>query len=524
MNSRSALSLLLLAVPFTAPLAARPASAALVARGAGAQGGALAVAERGETESARLQLALDAITAEKVRHDIFFIASDELGGRDTPSLGQRIAARFIRNRLERLGWQPGAADGYFYEYSLPRRGTDEARDFAEWRGEGGAQGWKVGVDYVVSPQAFADRDATGRVVYVGGFEEEEVAGLELSGAWGLAAPGTRLSRRRLQEAHERGLLGFLVPPGPDEESTVLERHARTLSFMRRTSLGGSRRGSSDPAAAVLYLTEDCAARIDALAARKPGDALAATLRESFAYGQIDEVTLENVCGLWPGSDPVLRNEVIIVSAHYDHVGTQGDDIYNGADDNGSGTTGLLAIAEALAVHGPLRRSVLLLWVSGEEKGLLGSDAWTKAPWLPEGMHAVCDLNIDMIGRNAPDEIGVTPTRAREEYNRLTQLVEEHLAEEGFTKLNSADEYWGRSDHANFSRNMDLPVAFLFSDVHEDYHKPTDTPDKIDCDKVRRVCRLVVRMLADLQEDELDLRLPASVPQDLPVAPGRPGGG
>ena len=303
-----------------------------------------------------------------------------------------------------------------------------------------------------------------------------------------------------------GCSGSWCPPARTRRRPSSSAHARTLSSMRRIGLGASRRGTSDPVAAVLYLTEGCAARIDAHAARQPGDRLAGTLRESFAYGKIDDVVLENVCGLWPGSDPVLRNEVIIVSAHYDHVGTVGDDIYNGADDNGSGTTGLLAIAEALATHGPLRRSVLLLWVSGEERGLLGSEAWTKNPWLPEGMRAVCDLNIDMIGRNAPDEIGVTPTQARAEYNRLTQLVEEHLAEEGFTKLNSADEYWGRSDHANFSSNMDLPVAFLFSDVHEDYHKPTDTPDKIDYDKVRRVCRLVVRMLADLQEDELNLRL------------------
>src|SRR6185295_9106407 len=99
---------------------------------------------------------------------------------------------------------------------------------------------------------------------------------------------------------------------------------------------------------------------------------------------------------------------------------------------------LLAVAEALASEGPLQRSVLLLWVSGEEKGLLGSEAWTKNPTLPEGFHAVCDLNIDMIGRNAPDKLLITPTRALKEYNGLTRLAEGLAPLEGFPQLGSCD--------------------------------------------------------------------------------------
>jgi Zn-dependent M28 family amino/carboxypeptidase len=257
---------------------------------------------------------------------------------------------------------------------------------------------------------------------------------------------------------------------------------------------------------VVYLSEDLAAALLGESLPAVGAELAGTFRESYSYEPTTDLVLENVCGLWPGSDPALRNEVLIVSAHYDHVGTSGGEIYNGADDNGSGTTGLLQIADALAAYGPMRRTVMLIWVSAEEKGLLGSRAWTQHPWLPEGMRPVCDLNIDMIGRNAPNEIGITPTQAREEYNRLTQLVEQNAPLEGFTKLNSADAYWSRSDHAMFAQNLGIPVAFLFSDVHEDYHKPTDTADKIDCDKLCRVARLVVRVLHELQTDELNLGL------------------
>ena len=216
-----------------------------------------------------------------------------------------------------------------------------------------------------------------------------------------------------------------------------------------------------------------------------------------------QVTLENVCGFWRGSDPDLANEVIIISAHYDHVGVRGGKIHNGADDNGSGTTGLLALSEALATYGKLRRSVMVMWVSGEEKGLYGSKAWTKNPWLPEGCRAVANINIDMVGRNAADKLLVTPTREHEEYNGLTRLAERLAPLEGFPMLGSADDYYQRSDHYNFRKNLDIPVAFLFSDVHDDYHKPTDTPDKIDYDKVRRVARLVMRMLDGMQDDVLE---------------------
>jgi len=217
------------------------------------------------------------------------------------------------------------------------------------------------------------------------------------------------------------------------------------------------------------------------------------------------IEVENVAGFWPGSDPLLKDEVIILSAHYDHVGVDDEGrIFNGADDNASGSCGLLAVAEALRAYGPMKRSVLLLWVSGEEKGLLGSAAWTKKPTLAEGYRPVCDINIDMIGRNAPGKLMLTPSKALKEYNGLARLAESLGAEEGFPVMESADEYWQRSDHMNFAENLGIPVAFLFSDVHEDYHKPTDDADKIDCDKIRRVVRLVVRMLDGLQADQLSL--------------------
>src|SRR5262249_39314182 len=113
-----------------------------------------------------------------------------------------------------------------------------------------------------------------------------------------------------------------------------------------------------------------------------------------------------------------------------------------------------------------------------------------------------DLNLDMVGRNAPETLLITPSKELEEYNGLTRLAERLAPLEGFPVLGSADEFWTRSDHMNFARNLGIPVAFLFCGEHEDYHQPTDDVEKIDCDKIRRVTRLVLRMLDALQDHEL----------------------
>jgi Zn-dependent M28 family amino/carboxypeptidase len=155
----------------------------------------------------------------------------------------------------------------------------------------------------------------------------------------------------------------------------------------------------------------------------------------------------------------------------------------------------------LTKYGPMRRSVMIMWVAGEEKGLWGSAAWTRNPTLPEGYKAVADINIDMIGRNAPEKLTVTPSAEHESYNFLSKLAVKLSPEEGFPTLDSADQYYTRSDHYNFVQ-AGIPATFLFAGVHEDYHRPTDDPEKIDYDKIRRVVRLVFRMLADLQNDSM----------------------
>jgi Zn-dependent M28 family amino/carboxypeptidase len=208
------------------------------------------------------------------------------------------------------------------------------------------------------------------------------------------------------------------------------------------------------------------------------------------------VRVQNVCGYWPGSDPLLAGEVLLASAHYDHVGVEHGQVYCGADDNASGSAALLALAEALAEHGPLERSVLLLWVSGEELGLLGSRAWARDPWLPGGARVIANVNLDMVGRNAPELLEHTPSAAHPAYNRLAEQALRLAPLEGFSDLRSVDKEYGRSDHAAFAEELGIPVLYLSTGEHEDYHRPSDTADKIDAGKVARMTRLVLRLLVD----------------------------
>lgn len=464
-----------------------------------------------------LEAALDTISVDEIKADIFFLASDELGGRDTVSPGQRIAARFIRSRLERLGIAPGAPTGYFYEYPLVSPRVKESDTWLRLKAGANEVEYTFGGDYWFTPGTPMDLLLDGEVLFGGECDKRGIEKLEVGGKWVLALDEGKLFGDVEKDLLARGALGLIVTTSEKySKKPYGERFAPTLAAMRRGEVSwprGDASGAPKPTLPVVFVSREALARAWPEAEKKDsalpkaGAKLDLQLSHKRAYlGDGGRVMAENVCGWIPGSDPVLKNEVILISAHYDHVGTSSRDgqIYNGADDNGSGTTGLLALAEALTVRGPLKRSVMLIWVSGEEKGLWGSQAWTEKPWLPDGATPLCDLNIDMIGRNAPDKLLITPTKARAEYNGLVRIAEACAPLEGFPELGSCDAYWGRSDHINFSKNLKIPVAFLFSDIHEDYHKPTDDPEKIDYDKIRRVARTVLRMIDGLQADKLDL--------------------
>nr|WP_304157466.1 M28 family metallopeptidase [Mesonia mobilis] len=211
---------------------------------------------------------------------------------------------------------------------------------------------------------------------------------------------------------------------------------------------------------------------------------------------------ENVVAFIKGSE--FPEEIIVISAHYDHVGMDADgNIYNGADDDGSGTVSILEIAEAFKEaqndgYQP-RRSILFLHVTGEEKGLLGSDFYTKNPIFPLE-NTVTDLNTDMIGRIDPkhednpnyiyligsDKLSTQLHELSEEVNnKYTQFDLDYT----YNDENDPNRFYYRSDHYNFAKH-NIPVIFYFNGTHADYHQPTDTPDKIEYDLMARRAQLI----------------------------------
>lgn len=215
-------------------------------------------------------------------------------------------------------------------------------------------------------------------------------------------------------------------------------------------------------------------------------------------------------GNLPGSENILAyiegsekpNEVIVISAHYDHVGTKDGQVYNGADDDGSGTVAVMEIAEAFqaarkAGHGP-KRSILFLHVTGEEHGLIGSDYYSQNPVYPLA-NTVANLNIDMIGRCDPDNCGKDYVYVIGSEMLSSELKKINVAANDKTvKLELNYKYddptdtqrlYYRSDHYNFAKH-NIPVAFFFDGIHGDYHKPTDDPDKIDYNALQKRTQLV----------------------------------
>jgi len=238
----------------------------------------------------------------------------------------------------------------------------------------------------------------------------------------------------------------------------------------------------------------------------------------------ETVMTQNVAALWEGNDPVLKNEMVAVGAHYDHVGSKcglvsGDVICNGADDDGSGTTGVLAIAEALAKSSKRpKRSILFVWHAGEEKGLLGSEYFTRYPTVPLDK-VIAQLNIDMIGRSRKANDSNPKNKVLSGENEIYVIGSKMMSTElgnlaesvnkSFLNLNynfkfddpkDPNRFFFRSDHFHYT-SKGIPIFFWFNGEHEDYHRPDDEPGKIDYQRMEKITKtifLTMWELADLK--------------------------
>ncbi|MDT5122551.1 MAG: hypothetical protein QOC96_2033 [Acidobacteriota bacterium] len=519
----------------------------------------------------------DQITAAQMKDYLYFIASDEMEGRDTPSRGLDTVAKFIALNLSRWGLKPAGDNGtYFQRIALQRLKLDPANTHAEINsqtfsfgddllaqavaGTASAPLVYVGNGWVIKAKnidAYQGVDVKDKIVVIlgGGFPK----GVSFADLRGGKQGVDYFSPETYAETH--GAKGIIAIPNKqtlDNWNRLRQNMATngTISVEKfqkpgdvprvprititEKALNALMQGEKQTAATLL--NRDQAESI------KPFDFSADKKVSLTVATKTEEVFTQNIVAKVEGSDPVLKNEYVALGAHYDHVGMgapgggrraapkgdTSDIIWNGADDDGSGTTALLTIAETLGKNPPPKRSVLFVWHCGEEKGLWGSRYFTDNPTIPLEK-IVTQINIDMIGRSrlagdtnpdnaklsGPNEIYVIGSKMMS--TQLGELSENTnhaylnlVLNYKYDDPSDPNRFFYRSDHFNYAKHG-IPIIFYFDGEHEDYHRPGDEAQKIDYQKMEKVTRTVFVTMWELANlparPRVDKPLPAAVSGD-----------
>lgn len=481
------------------------------------------------------------INKENAYKHLSVLASDEYEGRETGKKGAWMAADYIKNYFKSLGLK-GPVNGDYFQpidmvtYNLSRmvfsingQPKEYGKDFVISSSTVALGGFNfkasdiVFAGYGLNKDGYNDFDGievAGKVVLIFGNGDPTIK----------AGPAhtDRASRRKMMAAQQakiqflaehKAIAVIQIDPNLDNISPELKaaysgegqpalKTAESVAKMQNTKTLPSIRVTTATANELLKAANTTVAALQEkiVSSVKPASQLIKAEVSGSALKDEAKVRAENVLGFLEGSDPVLKDEILVVTGHYDHIGltTSGaDKVNNGADDDGSGTTGVLLIADAFvkakkAGKGP-KRSILFMTVVGEEKGLLGSEWYSEHPVFPLEK-TITDLNIDMIGR--VDEAH----KANPEYIYIigSDMLSSDLntigirANDDFIKMNldmtynnrtDPNQFYYRSDHYNFAKHG-IPVIFYFSGVHEDYHQPGDEVSKINFDLLSKRAQLV----------------------------------
>jgi hypothetical protein len=461
-------------------------------------------------QQAGAEAAAATITEADYLRRVGVIAHDSMAGRDTPSPGLNATATWIASEFERFGLRGGATDGSFIQrYPLRQILVDR-------RGSGlggGPRRLEFGRDLIPLTVSADGGEARGGLVLLSGISDaaRALANNAVRGRHAilvLAANATvdQDVFRVLGSIRNAGAASVLVtnPAGDAQWAGEAERALRPdvaqgwgvsapsavpfrpILEIRTSSLAELLRGRNVDLAA-LQSRAAGAMRVDEV------NGLTLTLTQRMSD---DDVTAPNVVAILEGSDPALRDEYVVFSGHMDHVGigtpdARGDSIFNGADDDASGTIAVVEIAEAMAsLPTPPRRSMMFLLVSGEEKGLWGSEYFADNPSVPTD-RMVANFNTDMVGRNWPDTI-VAIGKEHSDLGTTLERVNAAHPELGMTAIDDLwpqESFYTRSDHYNFAQKG-VPILFFFNGTHEDYHGRDDEPDRIDGEKATRIAKLV----------------------------------
>jgi Zn-dependent M28 family amino/carboxypeptidase len=435
------------------------------------------------------------ITGADVLQRLSIIAHDSMRGRDTPSRGLEMTAAYVAGQFRSFKLNPAGDSGSFIQrYPYASRHIDNTIHMLE--SVGGRTALTFGSDFFVVP---AEVDSVVGTPYFLGTMDGAPVPPNLRGRILVAAvPDTfgpswqaRVGEL-LPAAMGAGAGALILILDPKFTTRTIAALAAPLSEqvapfpvfgVRADAIAPLLAGTGLAIATVFAATPVPARELTGLSLR---------LRTPFSESNAQ---VPNVVAILPGSDPVLRDEYVVFSAHMDHVGVgsanaKGDSIFNGADDDGSGTTAIMEIAQAFAaLPAPPRRSLIFLTVSGEEKGLLGSSWFVEHPPVPAA-RIVADINIDMIGRNNPDSVtaigleystlGPSASQVSKAYPELHLIVAPDLTPE--------EQLFLRSDHFNFARK-DIPAIFFTTGLHKDYHEASDEVASINIEKLARVARL-----------------------------------
>jgi hypothetical protein len=453
----------------------------------------------------------EAVTAADLRHHLYIVAGKDFEGRETATPGQRKAAAYIEDHFRKLGLLPGNKDNYQLFYPVFQDSLLNASITIN------GQVFLLNDDFSVPVST--DYTATlfgSEVVFAGyGYSDssrDDYKGLDAKGKIVLvlsgeppaqAAPGSGKPVRysavnpKLEAAQKNGAVALLIIQSGFPHKGYGAKGAMYRNGYKETIYPNVFAVSDKIAQAILGADYAKAAGGDP----HPASYMANTMLEFSKYTA--QMQSSDVLGFLEGSD--LKDQIVVISAHYDHLGKRDSVIYYGADDDGSGTVSVLELAQAFAKakaagKGP-RRSILFLANSGEEKGLWGSEYYSDHPTYPLENTTV-DLNIDMIGR-------IDPNRKHGDSTNYVYVVgDDKLSSDlkpisiaqnaKYTKLEldykfndpkDPERIYYRSDHYNFARKG-VPIIFYFDGIHHDYHRPTDTPDKINYDILEKRARLV----------------------------------
>jgi len=482
----------------------------------------------------------NAITGKQMQEWLTYIASDELEGRDTPSKGLDLAAKYISEHLKKLGIRPGGDEGtYFQKFPLRHSKLVVKDTKLDLNGEA----FEYGNDFLAqltsgtfsgAPLVFAGNgwviksknldsykgiDVKGKVIVVTGTAPSGLQPGDLKGPIG----GDWMTPAFYAQANgAKAIINFPTFSGLSNWASSKWSQSDKGSYQ----FGPVVAGPGVPVITVsprvittLFLGEKSNANtlFGKSYRAEPFESfdLKPEKRISGSVGLTTEtVYTQNVVGILEGSDPVLKNEYVAVGSHYDHVGMNPfavgkDKIWNGADDDGSGTVATMAIAEAFAKSPQKpKRSMIFIWHAGEEKGLWGSEYYTANPTVPIGS-IITELNIDMIGRaqNANDvaagrnkllpkngEVFLIGSKLMStELGEVSESVNKAFLNMSFNYKyddpNDPEQYFYRSDHYNYAKRG-IPIIFYMDGDHVDYHQVTDSIEKIDFDQMEKVARTI----------------------------------